>query len=76
MRNIIMDVCANGDFRLSGVVDWENSGWFPDYWEYTKALFATRLNRRWLNAVDRVFGKFGNFEHELKTERELWEYCF
>lgn len=76
MRNIIMDVCADGDFRLSGVVDWENPGWFPEYWEYTKAHFVTRLNRRWLNVVDMVFGTFGEFGHELEIERELWEYCF
>lgn len=76
MRNIIMETCADGDFRLSGVVDWENSGWFPEYWEYTKAHFATRLNRRWLNVVETVFGTFGDFEHELEIETELWEYCF
>ncbi|VTT64171.1 unnamed protein product [Fusarium fujikuroi] len=41
MRNILMH---NG--RISGIVDWENSGWFPDYWEYTKAHYVTKLNKR------------------------------
>ncbi|KAF7543898.1 hypothetical protein G7046_g9908 [Stylonectria norvegica] len=71
MRNILMH---NG--RLSGIVDWENSGWFPDYWDYTKAHFVTRLQKRWLMVVDQVFQHFGDFENELAIERQLWEYCY
>ncbi|KAG4273137.1 hypothetical protein FPRO04_09974 [Fusarium proliferatum] len=58
------------------IVDWENSGWFPDYWEYTKAHYVTKLNRRWLAVVDRVFETFGDFKLNLAIERRLWEYCF
>ncbi|KAG6080945.1 hypothetical protein E4U15_003096 [Claviceps sp. LM218 group G6] len=71
MRNIMM---YNG--RLSGFIDWETCGWLPDYWDYTKAHFITKLNRRWLKIVDAVFGKLGNYEAELSVERQLWEYCF
>ncbi|CVL04985.1 uncharacterized protein FMAN_12985 [Fusarium mangiferae] len=71
MRNILMH---NG--RISGIVDWENSGWFPDYWEYTKAHYVTKLNKRWLAVVDRVFESFGDFKLDLAIERRLWEYCF
>ncbi|SCO55650.1 uncharacterized protein FFMR_12806 [Fusarium fujikuroi] len=71
MRNILMH---NG--RISGIVDWENSGWFPDYWEYTKAHYVTKLNKRWLAVVDEVFETFGDFKLDLAIERRLWEYCF
>ncbi|KAL1875754.1 hypothetical protein VTK73DRAFT_9815 [Phialemonium thermophilum] len=71
MRNVLM---YNG--RLSGIVDWENSGWYPEYWDYTKARYVTKLHMRWLKIVDEVFKEFGNFEGELATERQLWEYCF
>ncbi|KAG6322937.1 hypothetical protein E4U22_007730 [Claviceps purpurea] len=71
MRNIMMH---NG--RLSGFIDWGTCGWFPDYWDYTKAHFVTKLNRRWLKIVDAVFGQLGNYEAELAVERQLWEYCF
>ncbi|KAG6104364.1 hypothetical protein E4U13_008404 [Claviceps humidiphila] len=71
MRNIMM---YNG--RLSGIIDWETCGWFPDYWDYTKAHYITKFNRRWLKMVDAVFGKLGNYEAELTVERQLWEYCF
>ncbi|KAG6114301.1 hypothetical protein E4U13_003415 [Claviceps humidiphila] len=71
MRNIMMH---NG--RLSGIIDWETCGWFPDYWDYTKAHFITKIHRRWLRIVDAVFEKLGNFEAELAVERQLWWYCF
>ncbi|KAG5787589.1 hypothetical protein H9Q69_013335 [Fusarium xylarioides] len=71
MRNILVH---NG--RISGIVDWENSGWFPDYWEYTKAHYVTKLNKRWLAVVDQVFETFGDFRNDLAIERRLWEYCF
>ncbi|KAG6053466.1 hypothetical protein E4U32_007540 [Claviceps aff. humidiphila group G2b] len=71
LRNIMMH---NG--RLSGIIDWETCGWFPDYWDYTKAHFITKIHRRWLKIVDAVFGKLGNFEAELAVERQLWWYCY
>jgi hypothetical protein len=75
MRNVLVH---NG--RLSGIVDWENSGWFPEYWDYTKAHFITRLQKRWLKIIEEiieeVFKEFGNFNNELATERQFWEYCY
>uniref|UniRef100_A0A8H7NMD5 Aminoglycoside phosphotransferase domain-containing protein n=1 Tax=Bionectria ochroleuca TaxID=29856 RepID=A0A8H7NMD5_BIOOC len=71
MRNILV---SNG--RLSGIVDWENSGWFPEYWDYTKAYYGTKIRRRWLRAVDEVFEDFGDFQKELAIEEKLWEYCY
>ncbi|KAK2616253.1 hypothetical protein QQS21_000888 [Conoideocrella luteorostrata] len=71
MRNILM---RNG--KLSGVVDWETSGWYPEYWDYTKAHYITRLHQRWLKITDNVFRHYGDFDTELSTERQLWWYCF
>ncbi|KAL7764043.1 hypothetical protein ACKLNR_005188 [Fusarium oxysporum f. sp. zingiberi] len=69
MRNVLMH---NG--RISGIVDWENSGWFPDYWEYTKAHYVIKLNKRWLAVVNRIFESFGDFALDLEIESRLWEY--
>ncbi|EKJ72989.1 hypothetical protein FPSE_06777 [Fusarium pseudograminearum CS3096] len=71
MRNILYH---NG--RISGIIDKENAGWFPDYWEYTKALYVTKVNRRWLSMMDRVFATFGDFREDYVTERKLWDYCY
>ncbi|TVY35290.1 hypothetical protein LSUB1_G004842, partial [Lachnellula subtilissima] len=67
MRNILVK-----DGRISGIVDWENAGWFPEYWEYTKCHFGVTLAKRWLKMVDGVFeSKYGA---ELGIERQYWEY--
>ncbi|KAK4157591.1 kinase-like domain-containing protein [Chaetomidium leptoderma] len=71
MRNIMVK-----DGKLSGIVDWENSGWYPEHWDYTKAHFITKRHWRWLRMVDKVSEELGSYEDELATERKLWEYCF
>jgi hypothetical protein len=71
MRNVLVQ---NG--RISGIVDWVDSGWFPDYWEYTKAHYVTKLNKKWLAVVDRTFESFDEFKLDLAIERRLWKYCF
>jgi Phosphotransferase enzyme family len=34
-RNILVE---NG--RVSGIVDWEQAGWYPEYWEYIKTMWG------------------------------------
>jgi thiamine kinase-like enzyme len=37
------------------IVDWQQSGWYPDYWEYCKALYATSYKDEWRNIyIDQV----------------------
>jgi thiamine kinase-like enzyme len=33
-RNIMVDE----QYRITAVLDWESSGWFPDYWEYAQMM--------------------------------------
>ncbi|KAI0139091.1 kinase-like protein [Hypoxylon sp. NC0597] len=73
MRNILVD--KNG--RLSGIVDWETAGWYPDYWEYTKARYVTKLKWCWLrDVIDATFRDLGDFSDDLDVERKLWWYCW
>jgi hypothetical protein len=67
MRNILVQ-----DGRISGIVDWENAGWYPEYWEYTKCHIGARLTQRWLKMLESVF--VDRFHDELKIERQYWEY--
>ena len=34
--NIIVKVDTNGSWRVAAIVDWESSGFYPDYWESVK----------------------------------------
>ncbi|KAF8851619.1 kinase-like protein [Acephala macrosclerotiorum] len=67
MRNILVK-----DGRISGIVDWENAGFFPEYWEYTKCHFGVRLSKRWLKMIEAVFEN--KYKVELGIERQYWEY--
>ena len=65
-RNILADPNTG---KVTGIVDWECSGWYPEYWEYTKAHFAVRYSTRWL--VDVVDQLFSNYREELWVENML-----
>ncbi|PGH36729.1 hypothetical protein GX50_00389 [[Emmonsia] crescens] len=53
--------------RVLAVIDWTHAGWYPDYWEYCKAMYTSDYAGEWRNiwipkfldqyaAVDAVFG--------------------
>ena len=67
MRNILVD---RG--RLSGIVDWENAGWLPEYWDYTKIHYTNKWMRRFLDDV--VGNVFPDYKKELENERFLWQW--
>ncbi|PIL29391.1 hypothetical protein GSI_09443 [Ganoderma sinense ZZ0214-1] len=37
-RNIMVVIEADGTVELSGILDWEASGFYPEYWEQLKSL--------------------------------------
>ncbi|KXG47225.1 Aminoglycoside phosphotransferase [Penicillium griseofulvum] len=63
-RNILAE-----DGRITGIIDWENAGFFPEYWEYTKMHYTVRSLSRWL--VDVVEQVFGGYRDELHVENML-----
>ena len=77
-RNILVDrVCmSNGTYgwRVTGIVDWETAGYYPEYWDYTKAMFeGFRWSLRYNDLVKDVFGDFGDYCRELEVEKRSWE---
>jgi hypothetical protein len=45
------DGIGKGDLKVSGIVDWETSGWYPSYWEYA----ASFVNFTWLDDWPETF---------------------
>ncbi|KAL2190560.1 hypothetical protein L209DRAFT_724385 [Thermothelomyces heterothallicus CBS 203.75] len=77
-RNILVDQVALPDgttgWRVTGIVDWETAGFYPEYWDYTKALFeGFRWKPRYIKMVHRVFEEFGDYSRELDVEKRSWE---
>lgn len=46
-RNIIVDSTG----RIAGILDWENAGWYPDYWEYAN-IMKPSMDRDWMKWMD------------------------
>ncbi|KAF5973627.1 ubiquitin interaction domain-containing protein [Fusarium bulbicola] len=77
-RNIMMERISNSagatGWRLSGIIDWETAGYYPDYWDYTKSMFESfRWPRRHNVMMSDVFSEFGDYSEELAVERRAWE---
>lgn len=76
-------VLTHGDFAprnihvredgiVTCIVDWEMSGWFPEYWEYTKAHLTPHANDDWVRCIGIMTGEY---EVQLKGESALQECC-
>ncbi|ROT39297.1 kinase-like protein [Sodiomyces alkalinus F11] len=46
LQNIIVSDTP-GCRRIIGIVDWEQAGWYPEYWEYCKMTIAGPYNHEW-----------------------------
>ncbi|KAF4462113.1 phosphotransferase enzyme family [Fusarium albosuccineum] len=38
---------APGSYTITGIIDWEQAGWYPEYWEYCKLLLGVELDHEW-----------------------------
>lgn len=59
--------------RLWGIVDWECAGFFPEYWEYTKAMFGVCGDGPIEEIWRRAFDDSNKHEAELRAEQLLWK---
>ncbi|KAF8803983.1 kinase-like protein [Phlegmacium glaucopus] len=52
-RNVMVVDEPNGDICVSGIIDWEMGGWYPEYWEMYKALNTRSGNDEsdWWNLI-------------------------
>ncbi|KND87421.1 hypothetical protein TOPH_07925 [Tolypocladium ophioglossoides CBS 100239] len=46
LQNIIISD-AQGCRGIAGIVDWEQAGWYPEYWEYCKLTIPGPCNHEW-----------------------------
>ncbi|KAJ3473072.1 hypothetical protein NLG97_g10533 [Lecanicillium saksenae] len=77
-RNIIVRrvECADGskEWELSGIIGWETAGYYPEYWDCTKAFVeGSRWPKRHNVVMKRVFAAFGDYEAEIDVERRSWK---
>ncbi|KAF8846543.1 hypothetical protein BDZ45DRAFT_710027 [Acephala macrosclerotiorum] len=76
-RNILVNQVIRLDgtqgWTVTGIVDWENSGYYPKYWDYTKVLFeGFRYTQGWRDFMHEIFKPFGDLSKEFEVEKRSW----
>jgi aminoglycoside phosphotransferase len=51
-RNIMVD----GE-EITGILDWETLGWYPDFWEFMGATRSSSFSSNWVNELSLVLGR-------------------
>lgn len=71
-RNILVD----DDGSVAAIVDWENAGWFPEYWELVKALYCSTIEKdaAWEAAVREIVPE--NYEKELRIDKSMSDHMY
>lgn len=57
--------------KITGIVDWDFSGWYPHYWEYTSAWYGNRLRPDWQDMIPRFLQPYPK-ELEMDIIRQKW----
>ncbi|KJZ79716.1 hypothetical protein HIM_01185 [Hirsutella minnesotensis 3608] len=64
-RNIIVR-----DGRVAAIIDWAYAGWYPEYWEFTKAHYSCFRDEQWKDEY--LHHILPCYDTELAAERVLW----
>ncbi|PGH15751.1 hypothetical protein AJ80_05459 [Polytolypa hystricis UAMH7299] len=68
LQNIIVN-----DGYVSGILDWKLSGWYPKYWEFSKALYVWKWQYDWIEYLVQILEPYDPeyAVHSFLTET-LW----
>ncbi|CRG91092.1 hypothetical protein PISL3812_08140 [Talaromyces islandicus] len=58
--------------NVAGIIDWEFSGWYPHYWEYTSAWFGNVTRTGWQSMLDRFLDRPRPEELKMEEVRNKW----
>ncbi|CAH0034479.1 unnamed protein product [Clonostachys rhizophaga] len=64
-ENVLLDPTTGS---VTGIVDWEMAGFWPEWWEYRKALFGSRSRQWWIEIVKQIMKEY---QHETEADMEL-----
>jgi len=64
------NILVRGD-QIVGIVDWEFSGWYPLYWEYTSAWLGNLTRSEWQGILLSLLDPFTE-ELKMETTRSKW----
>lgn len=52
-------ICEDGssDFKIS-IIEWEATGWYPEYWEFCEATISCEPDFDWLDQLRVIFPRY------------------
>lgn len=60
------------DGNIVGIIDWEFSGWYPHYWEYTAAWCRNTFRTRWRDGLVSILDPYPEELRMEATRRRWW----
>lgn len=66
-RNIMVDAAG----QITAILDWENAGWYPDYWEYAN-IMKPSVDEDWMKWMDLTKPQEWDITGILKARRVLF----
>ncbi len=64
------NILIRGD-QIVGIIDWEFSGWYPPYWEYTAGWFGNLTRGEWQGILLSLLDPYPE-ELEMEKTRSKW----
>ena len=58
--------------KVVGIIDWEFSGWYPHYWEYTSAWFGNVTRTDWQDVLVKFLNQPHPDEFKMEEVRNKW----
>ena len=56
---------------ISGIIDWEQCGWYPEYWEYCKMQLGNPWDHEW-STLGFASRSMRTYEEEFVAMAEYW----
>lgn len=70
LQNIMVN-----DGYVTGILDWEFSGWYPEYREFSKALYVWKWQNDWIEYITQILHPYySEYAIHLFLTEMLWLY--
>ncbi|RWA09098.1 hypothetical protein EKO27_g6017 [Xylaria grammica] len=79
-KNILVEQLSTGDagearrFRVSAILDWEEAGWYPSYWEYAACFVDFEWHDDWTEKIEQIIDPYPLEAAMLRVVRQDLDY--
>lgn len=81
MKNILVEESPDGhdesdspSWKVTALLDWEDAGWYPDYWEYSCCFIDFGMEDDWPEKLEKILDPWPLEASVLKLVRQELDY--